>query len=594
MKNQTLVDVTQRIVERSREGRDHYFAMLDETQDKSPSSSCLSCSNMAHVVAASPTEDKDSIANKTRPNIGIVTAYNDMLSAHQPFETYPEMIKAVARENDATAQVAGGVPAMCDGVTQGQPGMELSLFSRDVIAMATAVSLTHNVFDAAICLGVCDKIVPGMLIGALQFGQIPTIFIPAGPMPSGISNTEKARVRQQFALGEIDEIRLFEAESASYHSPGTCTFYGTANTNQMMMELLGLQLPSTAFINTGTPLRDQLTQLSVEKVLSAPRLGDVLSEASIVNSLVGLLATGGSTNHTLHIVAIARAAGIVLKWEDISALSSVVPLLARVYPNGSGDVNHFREAGSLAYVVYQLREAGLLHDDLPNVMGGGLDNYVCEAQDNAGKLEWTDPVTESRDTEILRPVDQPFSAEGGLQLVKGNLGKAIVKVSAVKPENQSITAPCRVFARQEDVAAAFQAGELDKDVVVVLRHQGPAANGMPELHKLTPALSALQDKGFKVALLTDGRMSGASGKILAAIHLTPEANQGGLIGRLQDGDMVTIDAAGQQLQVDLDDAELAGRTASEQPAETLTLGRAMFSKVRAVVSDADEGGSILF
>ncbi len=594
MKNETLQRVTNNIIERSRSGREQYFAMLDETQDKSPSSSCLSCSNMAHVVAASPAEDKDSIANKSKPNIGIVTAYNDMLSAHQPFATYPDFIKAVARENNATAQVAGGVPAMCDGVTQGQPGMELSLFSRDVIAMATAVSLTHNTFDATICLGVCDKIVPGMLIGALQFGHLPTIFIPAGPMPSGISNMEKARVRQQFALGEIDEIKLFEAESASYHSPGTCTFYGTANTNQMMMELLGLQLPSTAFINTGTPLRGQLTELSVAKVLTAPTLGKVLSEASIVNSLVGLLATGGSTNHTLHIVAIARAAGINLHWEDMAELSAVVPLLARVYPNGTGDVNHFRDAGGLAFIIYQLREAGLLHDDLDNVMGGGLDGYVCEATGEGDKLLWTQPVAETRDQDILRPISDPFSAEGGLQLVKGNLGKAIVKVSAVKPEHQSIVAPCRVFARQEDVAAAFKAGELNKDVVVVLRHQGPAANGMPELHKLTPALSALQDQGFKVALLTDGRMSGASGKILAAIHLTPEANQGGMIGRLQDGDMVTIDAPAQILQVDVSDAELSARAASEQPSETLTLGRDMFSKVRAIVSDADQGGSILF
>ena len=594
MKNETLQRVTNNIIERSRSGREQYFAMLDETQDKSPSSSCLSCSNMAHVVAASPAEDKDSIANKSKPNIGIVTAYNDMLSAHQPFATYPDFIKAVARENNATAQVAGGVPAMCDGVTQGQPGMELSLFSRDVIAMATAVSLTHNTFDATICLGVCDKIVPGMLIGALQFGHLPTIFIPAGPMPSGISNMEKARVRQQFALGEIDEIKLFEAESASYHSPGTCTFYGTANTNQMMMELLGLQLPSTAFINTGTPLRGQLTELSVAKVLTAPTLGKVLSEASIVNSLVGLLATGGSTNHTLHIVAIARAAGINLHWEDMAELSAVVPLLARVYPNGTGDVNHFRDAGGLAFIIYQLREAGLLHDDLDNVMGGGLDGYVCEATGEGDKLLWTQPVAETRDQDILRPISDPFSAEGGLQLVKGNLGKAIVKVSAVKPEHQSIVAPCRVFARQEDVAAAFKASELNKDVVVVLRHQGPAANGMPELHKLTPALSALQDQGFKVALLTDGRMSGASGKILAAIHLTPEANQGGMIGRLQDGDMVTIDAPAQILQVDVSDAELSARAASEQPSETLTLGRDMFSKVRAIVSDADQGGSILF
>lgn len=587
--------VTKAIVGRSRDSRRDYLDMLDKTQDLSPAASCLSCSNMAHVVAASPKEDKQSIAQHQAKNIGIVTSYNDMLSAHQPFVDYPDFIKRIAREQHATAQVAGGVPAMCDGVTQGQPGMELSLFSRDVIAMATAVSLTHNVFDAVVCLGVCDKIVPGMLIGALQFGHLPTVFIPAGPMPSGISNPEKARVRQQFALGEIDEIALFEAESASYHSAGTCTFYGTANTNQMMMELLGLQLPSTAFVNTGTALRDQLTQLSVEKLLSAPKLADIITEHSIVNAIVGLLATGGSTNHTLHILAIARAAGILTSWRDIAELSAVVPLLARVYPNGTGDVNHFRDAGGLAFIVNELKENGLLHDGLKNVMGAGLDDYTREAKsDEAGKLSWAAPTTLSRDTDILTSVKNAFSEEGGIALVEGNLGSAIVKVSAVKSEFQQISAPCRVFHSQQAVSKAFQAGELDRDLVVVLRHQGPAANGMPELHKLTPALAALQDKGYKVALVTDGRMSGASGKILAAIHVTPEASRGGLIARLKDGDILTIDATKRLLKVELNEAEIAERVEAGSPLEPQTLGRNLFAKARDIVGDADHGASILF
>lgn len=590
----TVVQVTDRIIQRSRKGREQYLALLAATQDKSPASDCLSCSNMAHVIAASPEEDKQSIAGHEQPNIGIVTAYNDMLSAHQPFATYPDFIKAEARKYAATAQVAGGVPAMCDGVTQGQPGMELSLFSRDVIAMATAVSLTHNVFDAVACLGVCDKIAPGMLMGALQFGHLPTVFIPAGPMPSGISNAEKARVRQQFALGEIDEKELFAAESASYHSPGTCTFYGTANTNQMMMELLGLQLPSTAFVNTGTELREKLTALSVEKLLTAAPLSEVVTEKSLVNACVGLLATGGSTNHTLHLVAIAKSCGIELSWHDMAELSSVTPLLAKVYPNGQGDVNHFREAGGLAFIVNELNRHGLLHDGLKNMMGEGLEPYSREAIDSAKKLEWSSTIAKTRNDEILRSVEAPFSKEGGIQVVEGVLGTAIVKVSAVDPAHQSITAPCRIFQSQADVTAAFKAGELDRDVVVVLTHQGPAANGMPELHKLTPALSALQDKGFKVALLTDGRMSGASGKILAAIHLTPETVRGGAIAKLRDGDVITIDAKSQTLSVDLGEQALQAREAVAALAEPQTLGRNIFANARATAGNADLGGSILF
>lgn len=588
--------ITEAVISRSRDSRREYLDMLDNTQSLSPAVGCLSCSNMAHVVAASPDGDRQSIARKKGPNIGIVTAYNDMLSAHQPFAAYPDFIKSVAREHGATAQVAGGVPAMCDGVTQGQPGMELSLFSRDVIAMATAVSLSHNVFNAIACLGVCDKIVPGMLMGALQFGHLPAVFIPAGPMPSGISNSEKARIRQQFAAGEIDEQTLFEAESASYHSPGTCTFYGTANTNQMMMELLGAQLPSASFVNTGTDLRSELTRKSVEKLLQAEAeqvpLARVVTERSLINAVVGLLATGGSTNHTLHLVSIARAAGIDLRWQDMAELSHHVPLLARVYPNGIADVNHFHAAGGLAFIVAELRNAGLLNEEVVNLMGEGLDAYTRELADSE-RLDWSEPVAASRNTDVLRPVSEPFSAEGGLRVLSGNLGAAIVKVSAVDADKHAVTAPCRVFTSQPAVQDAFKAGELDRDVVVVVIGQGPAANGMPELHKLTPPLSVLQQKGYKVALVTDGRMSGASGKVLAGIHVTPEAKKGGLIGHLRDGDIVTVDAQRDLLSVDVDQAELQRREPLPLDNEPPTLGRNLFANVRAAVSDADAGAGFL-
>ena len=589
--------VTQAIIERSRKTRQEYLDLLAQTQDLSPAASCLSCSNMAHVVAASPEGDKQRIAKRRGANIGIVTAYNDMLSAHQPLVTYPDHIKAVARKHGATAQVAGGVPAMCDGVTQGQPGMELSLFSRDVIAMATAVSLSHNVFDAVACLGVCDKIVPGMLMGALQFGHLPAVFIPAGPMPSGISNAEKAKIRQQFAAGEIDEEALFAAESASYHSPGTCTFYGTANTNQMMMEMLGAQLPSASFVNTGTPLRGVLTRVSIEKLLQAIAnkvpLSEVVTEKSLVNAVVGLLATGGSTNHTLHLIAIARAAGIDLRWQDMADLSKHVPLLARVYPNGVADVNHFRDAGGLAFIVAELRSGGLLNEDVTTIMGEGLDAYSCEVDDDGEDVSWSTPVTGSRNTEVLRPVAEPFSAEGGLRVLTGNIGTGIVKTSAVDADKQSVTAPCRVFTSQQAVQHAFQQGELDCDVVIVVIGQGPAANGMPELHKLTPPLSVLQQKGFRVALVTDGRMSGASGKVLAGIHVTPEATRGGLIGHLRDGDVVTVDAQGDLLSVAVDEEELRKREPLPLDSEPPTLGRNIFASARAAVADADAGAGFI-
>lgn len=589
--------VTDEIVRRSQQSRQDYLNLLDQTQSLSPAVGCLSCSNKAHAVAASPANDKQTIARNQATNIGIVTAYNDMLSAHQPLGAYPDIIKSVAREHGATAQVAGGVPAMCDGVTQGQPGMELSLFSRDVIAMATAVSLTHNVFHAVACLGVCDKIVPGMLMGALQFGHLPVVFIPAGPMPSGISNAEKARVRQLFAEGKVSEEVLLEAESASYHSPGTCTFYGTANTNQMMMELLGAQLPSTSFVNTGTSLRDSLTRTSVVKLLDAVSTGlplsRVVTEQSLVNAVVGLLATGGSTNHTLHLISIARAAGIDLRWQDMANLSRHVPLLARVYPNGSADVNHFRDAGGIAFIVAELRNAGLLNENVVNLMGEGLDAYVREATQDNG-LAWSGPVSASRNTDILRPVAEPFSVEGGLRVVSGKLGHGIVKVSAVAPEQQCVTAPCRVFTSQQAVQQAFQAGELDRDVVVVVVGQGPAANGMPELHKLTPPLSVLQQRGFQVALITDGRMSGASGKVLAGIHITPEAAKGGPIGRLRDGDLVTVDAKNDILEVHLEQDDLLGREPTALAEEPPTLGRQLFAKARAVVSGAEAGADFIF
>ena len=592
--------VTDHIVQRSQTTRQDYLQRLANTQSKSPPANCLSCSNMAHVVAASPESDKQSIAEHQSVNIGIVTAYNDMLSAHQPLATYPDRIKAVARTLGATAQVAGGVPAMCDGVTQGQPGMELSLFSRDVIAMATAVSLTHNVFDAVICLGVCDKIVPGMLIGALQFAHLPTVFIPAGPMHSGISNTEKALVRQQFVKGEVNEQVLFKAESASYHSPGTCTFYGTANSNQLLMEMLGVQLPSSSFVNTGTVLRDALTDESVKQLLARTSvdkplpLSQVVTEKSLVNAIIGLLATGGSTNHTLHIIAMAKSAGIQITWEDFDALSKAVPLLARVYPNGSADVNHFRDAGGIAYLVHTLRQAGLLHEDVHNIMGEGLDAYEKEPVLKEGTaLSWSTPVIESRNEDILRSTQKPFDQEGGIRLVAGNLGKAIVKASAVKPEYRKITAPCKIFHSQEALQQAFDKQELEQDFVAVVRFQGPAANGMPELHKMLPPLAVLQDQGYRVALITDGRMSGASGKVLAAIHVTPEAKQGGSIARLQDGDMLSIDAEKGILHVEVEESVLAAREAAEAPQADNTLGRHLFSQMRNMVSFAEAGASIL-
>ncbi|MEO6340316.1 MAG: phosphogluconate dehydratase, partial [Caulobacteraceae bacterium] len=560
----TIAEVTMRIRARSRETRADYLARMDEQRRKGPGRGTLSCGNLAHGFAASPLPDKLRLRSEMAVNVGIVTAYNDMLSAHQPFATYPDEIKAAVREIGCTAQVAGGVPAMCDGVTQGQPGMELSLFSRDVIAMATAISLSHNMFDAALCLGVCDKIVPGLVMGALAFGNLPTIFVPAGPMTSGIPNKEKARIRALYAKGEIGREELLEAESASYHAAGTCTFYGTANSNQMLMEMMGLHMPGTAFVNPGTPLRDALTKAAAVRLCELARTGegamcDVVDERSIVNGIVGLMATGGSTNHALHLVAMARAAGVLIDWDDMSDISSVTPLLARIYPNGSADVNHFEAAGGMAFLIRELLGWELLHEDVTTVAGPSLRPYTSEPFLEDGVLVWKPATEKSLDESILRPAANPFDAEGGLRLLKGALGRSVIKVSAVASEHRVVEAPAIVFHDQDDFQAAFKRGELDKDFIAVIRFQGPKANGMPELHKLSPALGVLQDKGRKVAMVTDGRMSGASGKTPAAIHLTPEAVDGGPIAKVRDGDIIRLDGDKGELTIKVDPAEFAAR-----------------------------------
>ena len=535
------------------------------------------------------------------PNLAIVTAYNDMLSAHQPFESYPGLIRTAAREAGATAQVAGGVPAMCDGVTQGQSGMELSLFSRDVIAMSTGIALSHGMFDGALCLGVCDKIVPGLLIGALAFGHLPTIFVPAGPMTSGLANKEKARIRQLFAEGKATRDALLQCEADSYHSAGTCTFYGTANSNQMLMEVMGLHMPGSAFVNPNTALRDLLTAAATRRAARITALGDdyrplaiVVTEASIVNAIVGLLATGGSTNHTLHLVAMARAAGIIIDWNDFSELSDAVPLLARIYPNGSADVNHFHAAGGMGFLIRELLNAGFMHEDVETVAGRGLRAYTQEPWLSPEGLAWRDAPGNSADTNILRPVSDPFSSDGGLKLLRGNLGRSVIKVSAVKSEHRVVEAPARVFDSQEDVITAFKTGELSRDVVVVVRHQGPRANGMPELHQLTPALTSLQSKGFKVALVTDGRMSGASGAVPAAIHVTPECLNGGPLGKVRDGDLLRLDSYAGTL-----DAHVAPAVWDQRPnadadvsAHTHGVGRELFKLFRANAAEAECGGGV--
>ena len=598
-----LDKITQRIIERSTDSRADYLRKIEAARNKGPERGSLSCSNLAHGIAAFDSETKKQLAGQPVPNLAIVSAYNEMLSAHQPFETFPARIKKAAAEVGAVAQFAGGVPAMCDGVTQGQDGMDLSLFSRDVIALSTAVALSHDMFDAVICLGVCDKIVPGLLIGALSFGHLPTIFAPAGPMVSGLSNKEKARVREDYAAGRVGRDELLESECAAYHSPGTCTFYGTANSNQMLMEFMGLQLPSGSFVNPGTPLRDRLTDEATRTVLASTNLGDnylplgqIVDEKAIINAIIGLMATGGSTNHTLHLVAIAAAAGVRVDWQDFADLSAIIPLLARVYPNGTADVNHFHAAGGLGFVMQSLLDAGLLHDDVQTILGEGLGNFCREPfldEDNTG-VSWRSTPAESMDTDILRPVADAFDPEGGLRLVDGNIGRAVIKVSAVDESRYSITAPARVFHTQAAFKQAFNDGELERDVVVVVPYQGPKANGMPELHKLTPYLGVLQNRGFKVALLTDGRMSGASGKVLSAIQVCPEALDGGVVGRIRDDDIVTIDADSGELTVAVDAADLAAREDADPDlsANFNGMGRELFAAFRRCVDTADRGAGI--
>jgi phosphogluconate dehydratase len=601
--NPILERVTRRITERSAPTRRAYLDHMAAQRTQGTQRAGLGCANMAHTTAALPHEDKLRIHAERAPHLGIVTAYNDMLSAHQPFEGYPALIRWHAQQIGASAQVAGGVPAMCDGITQGEAGMELSLFSRDTIALATAVALSHNVFDAALMLGVCDKIVPGLFMGALQFGHLSTVFVPAGPMTSGLSNDEKAKVRQQYAQGLVGREALLESEARAYHSPGTCTFYGTANSNQMLMEIMGLHLPGSSFVNPGTPLREALTKAAVERaVANSGRTGQpyvpmshIVDEKTIVNGIVGLLATGGSTNHTLHLVAMARAAGIVIDWDDFSELSAVVPLLARVYPNGSADVNHFHAAGGLGFLMRELRAAGLLHADVHTVMGAGLDVYALEPWLDGERLAWRPVPAASGDTDVLRPVSDPFSADGGLRLLTGNLGRSVIKVSAVKPQHRVVKAPAVVVHDQQELLAKFKAGELERDFVAVVRYQGPRANGMPELHKLTPPLAVLQDKGFKVALVTDGRMSGASGKVPAAIHVTPEALAGGALARVMDGDIITLDAERGLLKVDVDETTLAARTVRDPDLSHHQhgTGRELFGLFRTHVSGAEQGASPL-
>jgi phosphogluconate dehydratase len=591
--------VTARIIARSASARKAYLDLIDRARDEGVHRPTMSCGNLAHGFAASG-DDKSAIRSGKAMNIGIVTAYNDMLSAHQPYGRYPEQIKIFARESGATAQVAGGVPAMCDGVTQGQDSMELSLFSRDVIAMGTAVALSHGMFEGALLLGICDKIVPGLLIGALRFGHLPTILIPAGPMPSGLANKQKVRVRQLFAQGKVGREELLEAESASYHGAGTCTFFGTANSNQMMMEMMGLHMPGSSFVNPGTKLRQELTRAATHQVTrngwageDYRPLGHCIDEKAIVNAIVGLLATGGSTNHVIHLPAIARSAGILIDWDDMDELSAAVPLIASVYPNGSGDVNHFTAAGGMPYVIRELIGAGLAHDDIKTVYGRSLSDGAKQPVMDDEQLAFVDALEQSADETILRPANNPFQADGGMKLLQGNLGRATMKVSAVDPARWTIEAPARIFHDQNDVVTAFKAGELDRDVIVVVRFQGPAANGMPELHKLTAPLGVLQDKGFKVAFVTDGRMSGASGKIPSAIHISPEAFHGGPLGKLKDGDIVRVCAANGELTALVDPAEWEAREQAAAPPPAMGTGRELFAMMRHHSDPAEKGGSAM-
>ncbi len=600
--NKTVAEVTRRLVLRSNDTRKTYLKAVDEQIEQGPNRTALSCSNLAHGFAACGAGDKQALSGDIVPNIGIITAYNDMLSAHYPYRDFPDLIKGAAKKAGGVAQVAGGVPAMCDGVTQGQPGMELSLFSRDAIAMSTAIGLSHNMFDATMYLGICDKIVPGLMIGALTFGHIPAVFVPAGPMPSGLPNDEKAKTRQLYAEGKVGRDELLRAESASYHSPGTCTFYGTANSNQMLMEFMGLHLPGSSFINPDTPLRDALTRQATTRALAITALGNeftpvghMVNEKTFINAVVGLHATGGSTNHALHLIAMARAAGIQLTLQDMSDLSAAIPLMARVYPNGLADVNHFHAAGGLPFLIGEMIASGLLHEDVKTVWGKGLAGHAQEPKLNAqGGVEWQKAPTAPGDSKILAKYDKPFAQTGGLKILHGNIGEGVAKISAVKPEHHVVEAPAVVFDDQFDIVKAFESGDLDRDFVAVLRFQGPRARGMPELHKMTPPLGVLQDRGFKVALVTDGRMSGASGKIPAAIHVTPEAANGGMIAKIENGDLVRLDTISGKLDVLVSEEILANRKAANcdlSIAQT-GMGRELFAGMRDRVGGASEGASV--
>ncbi|SEH23503.1 phosphogluconate dehydratase [Rhizobium sp. NFR12] len=594
--------ITARIVERSKPHREAYIDRVRRAASRGPHRTTLSCGNLAHGFAVCSPAEKDALAGDVVPNLGIITSYNDMLSAHQPYETFPAIIREAARAAGGIAQVAGGVPAMCDGVTQGQPGMELSLFSRDAIAMSAGIGLSHNMFDAAVYLGICDKIVPGLVIAALSFGHLPAVFIPAGPMTTGLPNDEKSRIRQLYAEGKVGRAELLEAESKSYHGPGTCTFYGTANSNQMLMEIMGFHMPGASFVNPGTPLREALTREAVKRALAITALGneftpagEMIDERSIVNGVVGLHATGGSTNHTMHIVAMARAAGIHLTWEDISELSDIVPLLARVYPNGLADVNHFHAAGGMGFLIRELLKTGMVHDDVRTVFGHGLEAYTVEAKlDEKGLVTRPTVPQMSGDPKVLAQIETPFQPTGGLKMLTGNIGKGVIKISAVKPERHIIEAPAIVFHDQQELQDAFKRGDLNRDFIAVVRFQGPQANGMPELHRLTPPLGVLQDRGFKVALLTDGRMSGASGKVPAAIHMTPEACDGGAIAKIQNGDMIRLDAVAGTLEVLVDAAEFEARlpAKADLSENEFGMGRELFAAFRRNVGRAEHGASV--
>jgi phosphogluconate dehydratase len=593
-----IAKITERIAQRSLSSRLAYLSQIDEAYSAGVHRSTLNCGNLAHGFAACNQHDKSALAADIVPNLGIITAYNDMLSAHQVYEDYPKAIKQFANEFGAVAQVAGGVPAMCDGVTQGQPGMELSLYSRDVIALSSAIGLTHNMFDAALYLGICDKIVPGLLMSALRFGHLPAVFMPGGPMPSGISNEEKSAIRQAYAEGKIGREELLKGESDSYHSPGTCTFYGTANSNQMLMEIMGLHLPGSSFVNPHTPLRDLLNREAVRVAIENVKIGksrslaNLFNEKTVVNGIIGLLATGGSTNHTIHLIAIARAAGIIINWDDMSELSAIVPLITRMYPNGAADVNHFHAAGGMGFVIRTLLEQHLLHEDVQTIIGQGLSAYTKEPKIANGQLVWEEGASESLNLNIIRPANDPFTLDGGIKLLQGNLGRSVIKTAAVAQEHRIVEAPAIVFNEQADLIAAFKRGELERDFIAVVPFQGPKFNGMPELHSLTPTLTVLQKKGFKVGLVTDGRMSGASGKVPAAIHLTPEAYDGGLISKIQTGDLLRLDSENGILEV-LNAATVIARPSVQKDNSQFRFGRELFAKLRTGVSQSEEGASFI-